>query len=110
MMRRLLTILVVALWAIAASGAGPRWESVDMPPRIPPAIEQRTDEGAAVSVTVSDGFIYVATSRPLPIKVFSILGQLISQDTLQPGYHRLRISARGVYILKLGSATRRVTI
>ncbi|MDE6684718.1 MAG: T9SS type A sorting domain-containing protein [Duncaniella sp.] len=106
-MRHLLTILVVALWALTASSAAPRWESVSVP--VVPQTELKVDENG-VDVAVSDGYIYIGTPRPVTVKVFTILGQLISQESLTSGTHRLRMTARGVYILKIGSSTRRVTI
>lgn len=107
--RQLLTILIVALWAVTASSAAPRWESVDVPAHVLPAEQQRTDDNT-VEMAVSDGYIYIGSARPVTVKVFTILGQLISQESLPAGTHRLRMTAKGVYILKIGTSTRRVTI
>lgn len=108
-MRKLLAILTVALWALTASGAAPRWESVDTPVGMEVISDRKTDDNV-VEMAVKDGWVYIASPRPVAVKVFTILGQLISQETLASGTHRLRISTRGVYILKVGTATRRVTI
>ncbi len=107
-MRQLLTILVVTICAIAASSATPRWEGVDMP--VPELSADSRDSDSNIDVSVKDGYVYVATPRKVTVKLFTILGQLISEATLDAGTHRLRISARGVYILKAGTSTRRVTI
>ena len=61
-------------------------------------------------MAVRDNFIYIAAPRPVTVKVFTILGQLISQTTLPAGIHRLPMSAKGIYIIKIGGSTRRVTI
>lgn len=61
-------------------------------------------------MAVRDSCIYVTSPRQVSVKVFTILGQLISQETLPAGTHRLQMSAKGIYILKLGTTTRRVTI
>ena len=108
-MRKLLAIFLVALWATCAYGAAPRWESADTPIGMEVIADQKGD-GIVVEMTVKDGYIYISSSRPVVVKVFSILGQLISQETLQSGTHRLRMTTRGVYILKAGTSTRRVTI
>lgn len=108
-MRQFLAILTVVLWAMTASSAAPRWESVDTPVGMEVISEQKSDDGV-VEMTVKDGYIYIGTSRPVTVKVFTILGQLISQESLTAGTHRLRMTTRGVYILKAGSSTRRVTI
>lgn len=99
----------MALCALTASSAAPRWESVDVPARVLPSEPQRSDDNA-VEMAVSEGYIYIGTSRPVTVKVFTILGQLISQESLPAGTHRLRMTAKGVYILKIGASTRRVTI
>ena len=108
-MRKLLTILAVALWALTVSGAAPRWENVNTPVSVMPQTEIKVDDNG-VEVAVNDGYIYIGTARPVTVKVFTILGQLISQESLTSGTHRLRMTARGVYILKIGPTTRRVTI
>lgn len=108
-MRRLLSTLALALTlSMAATGATPRWEGVDVPPRVA-STTQHTGDGA-VDVAVIDGYIYIGATRQVSVKVFTILGQLISQETLPAGSHRLRMTARGVYILKVGESTIRVTI
>lgn len=107
-MRRYLAIFIIVLSALAATGATPRWESVDAPPRIAASV-QRPGDGT-VDVAVNDGYVYIASPRQVQVKVFTILGQLISQETIPVGCHRLRISARGVYILKIGESTIRITI
>lgn len=112
-MRKTIQILTAALLAaclsfpVAARQAAPRWEPV--------VTEQAADLDSAsepdrVEVEVRDGYIYVTTLRPASVKVLSILGQLISQQNIPAGTSRLRISARGIYILKIGTITKRVTI
>lgn len=108
-MRQILAILTVALWAMTASSAAPRWESVDVPVSMEVISDQKSDDNV-VEMAVKDGYIFIGTSRPVTVKVFTILGQLISQESLTAGTHRLRMTTRGVYILKVGSSTRRVTI
>ena len=106
-MRQLIVIALVVISALLSSGAAPRWEAVDAPGRI--FTEQRSDP-EWTDVAVRDGHIYVISQREVNVKVFTILGQLISQETLPAGTHRLHMSAKGLYILKIGTTTRRVTI
>lgn len=105
--RRPLLTLVGALGiAVAALGASP-WEEVS---KAPVGQVERIDAEGGVDITVRDNYLYLTVSKPVTVKVFSILGQLISQETLQPGTRRLRIAARGIYILKIGAVTRRITL
>lgn len=112
-MKRTVTIRIIALAIAAAALMAPaqaaappaqaqRWETVDT------IIAELSDDN--LDVTVRDQYIYVFSPRQVNVKLFTILGQLVSQSTLQPGTSRLRVNARGIYILKAGTATRRITI
>ena len=113
MMRRILFTLLLAITAsLGASAASPRWEGIDMLPAtvVETLRPTHTSGTQGVVYTVSDGYIYISSPAPVQVKVFTILGQLISQETLSQGTHRLRINSRGIYLLKVGEATLRVTI
>lgn len=68
-----------------------------------------TDDGD-IEVVVRGLTIYVSTSRPIQVKIFTILGQLIVQQNVPAGTTRLSVKARGIYILKAGDATCRITV
>lgn len=110
MMKRLrLILLSIMLLAIAggieAASRGAVWESVDRWPA--QQIEAQPDEPL---VAVVDGYVYVAITQRTQVKIFTILGQQIRQETLQPGIYRLKLPSRGIYIFKAGSVTRRLTV
>lgn len=110
MKKLLLAIAILVLSAGLASGAAPRWEGVNNPDVALVASTSGPFAEGGFDVAVKDGYIYVACSKPTQVKVFTILGQLISQETLPAGTHRLRIASKGIYILKTADSTRRVTI
>lgn len=99
-------LLAVAAMAPATAAAPPvqtaRWETVET------VIAELSDE--SLDVTVREQFIYVFSPRSVNVKLFTILGQLVSQSTLPAGTSRLKVNARGIYILKAGTTTRRITI
>ena len=68
---------------------------------------EMTDDGAG---TVGAYTVFVTVGRTTTGKFVSIHGQPILCATLQPGTSRFRVGARGIYILKIGSITRRITI
>lgn len=107
---RLLRLLILVLCLAAASvtqAGAPLWEPVHATRVHDPADDPSEER---VEVMVRDGYIYVTTSRPVTVRVMTILGQLISQQNLPEGTSRLKVSARGIYILKAGGQTHRVTI
>ena len=111
-MNRLLALLLITLASALCQAASPRWEAVTSPVPGSAVSEVRTDLPGqdTFEVDVRGGYIYIGVSRPSTVKVFTILGQLICQETLPPGTHRLKMTAKGIYILKTDRDTRRVTI
>ncbi len=103
-MLRHIIVLAVTLMVSAAAAASLRWELVSPAP----AAELAEDEH--VEVLVDKGAVYITVNKPMPVKVLTIVGQIVAQDNLQPGTSRLKLSARGIYILKIGSATKRISI
>ena len=103
-MRRLILLIAVALCFCCEANAASAWE------RTGDKIQSERLDAEMPEIRVSDGFVYVSTTRTTTVKVFSILGQLISQETIQPGISRFRLPSRGIYILKVGSLTKRITI
>lgn len=109
-MQRLIAILLTIVIGCASLWAAlPRWEVVDVPARVA-SVMQSSEADAPFEVFVNEGCVYIVNGKSLQVKVFTILGQLISQESLSSGSHRLRISSRGVYILKVGESTIRITI
>lgn len=102
---RLMTVAALTLLSVPAVAA-PSWEKV----------ANRQTEVAdmadtdAIDVNVYDGSIYLNLSSKTEVKVFTILGQLVARQKLDAGTWRMPLSARGIYILKAGSVTRRITI
>lgn len=75
---------------------------------MPDGVEHIESEDASFSST--RGYIYVMAAKPVQVRVLTILGQTLEQATLPPGRHRFRLKAKGIYIIKIGTATRRVTV
>ncbi len=85
-----------------------KWEEASRPVDNQAVHQQVESEG--VEIMVKDGWVYVTATRTVTIRIFSILGQPIITETMQPGTYRLHLASRGIYILRAGSATRRITI
>lgn len=107
-MRRFIVILIVVLTVVFTIGATQRWEEVDTPPRA--MVELQDIDESPIGIAVSDGYIYVSSEKRITVKVFTILGQLVSEETLPEGIHRFLMRAKGIYVVKIGARTHRVTI
>lgn len=104
---RLISLLLIAAAVLmpvsaAAPAQTPRWESVET------VIAELADD--ALDVTVRDHYVYIYTPASVNVKLFTILGQLVNQANVPPGTSRLKLNTRGIYILKAGTVTRRITI
>lgn len=110
-MKRILIILSIFIAATLASYAGESrpWEDASRPNESREQIRDGID-GEEIEITVRDGWVYVTTQKPVTVKIFTILGQLITSETIRPGTKRIHISSRGIYILRAGTVTRRITI
>ncbi|MDE6548021.1 MAG: T9SS type A sorting domain-containing protein [Muribaculaceae bacterium] len=62
-----------------------------------------------VEIRVSPGHVVVVASQPVQIKVFTILGQVVSSESLPVGISRLPLS-HGVYIVKVGDLTCKIAV
>lgn len=63
-----------------------------------------------IEIRTAKGLIIASTTRPTQIKVFTILGQLVSNETLPAGTSQLSIPGHGIYIVKIGSLTCKVAL
>lgn len=109
MKRGLKYIAGLLLLAVAGGGTvlSKNWESVQ-PERVADArVVVSADE---VEIKTMNGAIIVSTAHPTHIKVFTILGQLVSQENLSPGVSQLNIGTHGVFIVKVGELTCKVAL
>lgn len=68
------------------------------------------DDNEQFEVTTKDGYIYIYSVRRVSIQIYTILGQLIVRQDVNSGTTRIKAPSRGVYILRAGSITRRITV
>ena len=87
-------------------GAAPKWEPVKTERADVVSVVRDTD----TEIRTARGLIIVAASRPVQIKVYTILGQLVSRENLPAGTHQLAVQAHGVYIIKIGDLTCKVAL
>lgn len=107
------TLLLTAIFALTpslpAAPAQPVWEDVtDSAPQ-----ETGGDNGShrdSFEIEMRDGKIYIYTSRPVKVEIFTILGQLVTSRQVKAGVTSLSLAHRGIYILKSGTTARRINI
>lgn len=63
-----------------------------------------------VEIKTSSGTIVITSPQPVQVKVFTILGQKVSDGTVGPGIVRLQVGSHGVYIIKVGERTVKVAL
>lgn len=62
-----------------------------------------------VEIKVAPGHVVVIASQPVQIKIFTILGQVVSSENLPAGTNRFPLS-HGVYIVKAGDITCKIAV
>lgn len=104
---KLITAMIVALCFAAptpASAIG--WEQV----KTEKVAGQHVASDAEVEIRTAGGTIFVNVNRPTHIKIFTILGSQIADDTLQPGSYQFAVPTHGVFIIKTGQLTCKVAV
>lgn len=107
-LRRCLPAIVVALLFLMPWEATARsWDiaRIDAVPEARVVVRQ-------VDVEIRSGrsVIFIATNKPVQVKVYSILGHLVAQSSLQAGNYRMTLNNHGVYLIKIGDLTCKVAV
>ena len=108
-MKRLRYILLTFVLSLltATAFAARSWESVE---RMPVPVTESVVQSDDIVAVVSEGYLYITVRQRMTVRLFTILGQPVVQETLAPGTYRFRLTTRGIYLLKAGDATRRITL
>ncbi len=56
-----------------------------------------------IEIFGSNGVITIRTTHRIQVRVFTILGQLVSQSVLNAGTSELHMGSRGIYLVKIGN-------
>lgn len=105
--KTLIVTLMAMLLSPALLSARASWQSV-APERV--ADVKSISRTADVEIKAARGVIVITANRPVQVKVFSILGQSISQESLPAGTHRLSLPQHGIFIVKVGDITCKVAL
>lgn len=107
LLAKILMLSIMMLSIPVSAFAAKNWETVRAERLNEARVITRTSE---IEVRTSSGAIIISTSRPAQVKVFSILGQLVSQDTIPAGVSQLTLNTHGLFIVKIGDMTCKVAL
>lgn len=54
--------------------------------------------------------IIVNVGQTSKVEIFTILGRLVSNETLQPGSYQFEVPVHGIYIVKVGDLTCKIAV
>lgn len=109
--RTLLTSILSLAATFLAAAAQPQhyaWKESPSQPTSQPVNNPRSTDG--IEVYTRPGTLIVKNPERTTVTVLSILGQTISQTTINAGTHELHIGTHGIYIVKVGDFTLRVAL
>ena len=83
-----------------------QWETVkQLETQLKPVLKQPDLE-----IYSKPSFIYVNVYNPVNVKIFTILGKMISSQDLLPGLYEFQMSTHGVYFIKTPTITCKLAI
>lgn len=72
--------------------------------------QNETAQEAPIEVSSKDGSIYIRTPRKVQVVVYTILGQIVTDRTINPGLSELKIGVRGIYLVKIEGQTQKIAL
>lgn len=80
-----------------------------------PVKEERADSKTIVKETefeikTASSTIIITSNHSAKIQIFTILGRLVSSDTIPAGTSQLILPAHGIYLVKIGGITCKVAV
>lgn len=105
--KRLATYIIAFTLLAAPMAAAPKgWEPVKTERADAKTVSRDSD----VEVKSASGVIIITANHPVQVKIFTILGRLVSNETVTSGSSQLQLPAHGVYIVKIGEMTCKVAV
>lgn len=107
-LKRILGILVMAaaILAMASPVYARGWES----PKVEKDALRQVASDTEIEIRAGSGIIYVTTTRNINIKIYTILGSRIADDTLSPGSYQFMVPTHGVYLIKAADLTCKIAV
>ena len=103
-----LLCLVVAFHSYTGVAAQPKWQHTDIVVE-GPSLNNPAETGG-IAIYSREQSIIIITDRRVEVRVFTILGQLVSRGDVLPGTSVLNINSRGIYIVKIENMTQKVAL
>lgn len=109
-MRQILTTLItlIALAVSNMASAQMMWRETNREVTGRSLTDPKLTDG--IEIYGNAGTITIKTPKRITVRVFTILGQSVSQAVLNPGTSELKIGTRGIYIVKIGNLTQKVAL
>lgn len=110
-MRRIFIGIIMLISAICfTNGATPiKWQEFNGKLSQDTILSERT-QSDDIEVYSSNGNVIIRLKEKSQVKVFTILGQLVSNAELAAGTWELKINSRGIYIIKIGNHTQKIAL
>ena len=105
-----LIIVIASLLLANQLQAQPHYVWKESQTEISDKIANNPKANDGIEIYTRPGTLIVHTPVKSSVKVLSILGQLISQTTINPGTFELPLNTHGIFIVKINEYTVRVAI
>ena len=104
-----LFLLILPIFPVAGSNAQPtskHWQETKSINANFKAISAQPD----IEVFTAPNIIMIKVNRETDIRLFTILGKLVSSEHLQPGIFEYHLDSHGIYIIKTDESSSKIAI
>lgn len=71
---------------------------------------KKKKKSADTEIKVDGTSVVIETKCEVEVRIYTIIGRLVSSAKIQPGTARLPLPAHGIYIVRLGDETTKVAV
>lgn len=107
--KRLIFLFIIVCMAgisLCSGAAIKKWE----PSKVSVEDAKVISKDTSLEIYSLPSLIVINTSQPVKIEIFTILGRLVSAESLPAGRHEFAVDVHGVYIIKAGDLTCKVAL
>ena len=102
----LFTVVLLGITSQPLHAEPQEWEPIKSIENTAKTVSQNTE----IEIFTTSSRIMVNVNQPVKIEIFTILGKLVSSQSLNPGTYEYKLNSHGIFIIKSSELTCKVAV